>query len=338
MDSSTAGLGTLLVVLGGVLQGSFALPMKRMKLWQWENTWLVYSVTGLIVFPLALALATVPSPGSVYAQAAGATLAAVALGGLGWGIGSTLFGLGISRVGIGLGFAIILGITSSVGSLLPLIILSPADLWTRRGLMLMIGLALVIGGIIALSAAGALRERDQAATAKTAARSGFGTGLAICIASGFLSPALNFGFVFGKPLQDAAKALGAGAMAANIIWVPALAAGFIPNAGYSIYLLAKNKTWPLYSQHAISGYWIGATIMGLFWFGGISIYGLGAAAMGPLGGVIGWPVFMDTIILVANVAGYLTGEWKGAGTRARAFSWVGMAILIAAIYVISLGA
>jgi len=217
--------------------------------------------------------------------------------------------------------------------LLPLIILSPADLWTRKGLMLTIGLVLVIGGIIALSAAGGLRARDQASTAKATARSGFGTGLLICIASGLLSPALNIGFVLAKPLQDAATALGAGAMAANIIWVPALAAGFIPNAGYSIFLLCQNKTWPLYSKHAVPGYWIGAAIMGLFWFGGISIYGLGAAAMGRLGGVIGWPVFMATIILVANILGYMTGEWKGASHRARVYSWIGMGILILAICV-----
>ena len=56
-------LGVLLAALGGMLQGSFALPMKRMeRRWRWENTWLIYSIVGLIIFPCALALFTIMPP------------------------------------------------------------------------------------------------------------------------------------------------------------------------------------------------------------------------------------------------------------------------------------
>jgi L-rhamnose-H+ transport protein len=131
--NENAGLGMLLVLLGGLVHGSWALPMKRIKNWQWENYWLVYSVFGLIVLPMALAAASVPRLLEVYQRVSWGTLLAVTLCGLGWGIGSTLFGLGISRLGMALGFAIILGITSSVGSLLPLITQNPGELFTRRG-------------------------------------------------------------------------------------------------------------------------------------------------------------------------------------------------------------
>ena len=77
------GLGALMVVLGGAIHSSFALPMKRISKWSWENIWLVYSVVGLIVFPILLALATVLSLGAVYAGGGGSTLAAVALFGFG---------------------------------------------------------------------------------------------------------------------------------------------------------------------------------------------------------------------------------------------------------------
>ena len=43
------GWGLLLVFVGGVLNGSFAAPMKRLSAWQWENIWLVYSLVGLLV-------------------------------------------------------------------------------------------------------------------------------------------------------------------------------------------------------------------------------------------------------------------------------------------------
>jgi L-rhamnose-H+ transport protein len=151
---------------------------------------------------------------------------------------------------------------------------------------------------------------------------------------------LNFGFVFGDPIKQAAVAMGARAdMAGNALWAPAMAGGFLANAGYAIYLLNKNKTWGLYSSpHARGSYWLGAIIMGILWFGGISIYGMGASTMGPLGGVLGWPVFMSMVIVTANIHGVLSGEWAGTSAKARGLSWLGIGILIVAIIVISMAA
>lgn len=232
-------------------------------------------------------------------------------------------------------FAIVLGITSSLGSLLPLLVQNPAELFSRRGQVLLAGLALVILGIILCSKAGALRERAQ--NPQAVQRRGTFTGLLICIASGVLSPALNFGFVFGEPLKQEAIRRGASAdFAGNALWALALGGGFFVNAGYAVYLLGKNRTWRVYSsQEARGWYWAGAALMGFLWYIGVSIYGMGAAAMGPLGGVLGWPIFMSTVIIMANVWGAATGEWKGAGAQAMRLMWTGAAILVAAIAVIA---
>lgn len=331
-------LGVLLAALGGMLQGSFALPMKRMEgRWRWENTWLLYSIVGLIIFPCALALYTVPSLSDVYGTAPASSIALVALFGLGWGLGSTLFGLGVSRVGMALGFAIILGITSSFGTLLPLLVLSPRDLTTQRGLMLLGSLVLVIAGIILLANAGAIRDRERAGRVGLSDPNIFKTGIIICLASGVLSPSLNFSFVFGKALQDAATTFGARPdLASNAIWAPALAAGFLPNALYPIYLLRKKKTWGNFTGSGASIlYFLGAALMGLLWYGGISLYGVGAGMMGPLGAVLGWPVFMSMNIIVANVLGFATGEWTGTSSKARTLCWIGILVLVAAIIVVA---
>ena len=131
--SNNIGLGLGLALLGGFLQGSFALPMKRMSAWRWENTWLVYSVAGMVVLPWLMALATVAHLGEVLHRARGTTIFEVALFGFGWGVGSTLFGLGISRVGMALTFAIVLGITASLGSLVPLVIVGSGLVFTPQG-------------------------------------------------------------------------------------------------------------------------------------------------------------------------------------------------------------
>jgi len=335
---SAFGVGLAFVLLGGVFQGSFTLPMKRMPGWRWENTWLIYSVVGMVALPCLLVAVTVSQPVAVLKLTSTSAILEVALFGFGWGVGSTLFGLGIDRVGMGLGFAIILGVTASLGSLLPLAILNPQRLLSRQGYALMGGLILVLAGIVLCSIAGGRREREAAKT-KQREGSQFWLGLVLCIASGVFSPMLNFSFVFGKELQELTLKSGARPqMASNLVWALALGAGFVANAGYCLFLLRKNRTWGVFGHaSAPSTYWLGSFLMGFLWFAGIVVYGIGAAGLGALGGVIGWPLFMAMIIITANVWGALAGEWKGSPWTTQAYSWSGIALLLLAIGIISRG-
>jgi len=337
--SNNIGLGLGLALLGGFLQGSFALPMKRMSAWRWENTWLVYSVAGMVVLPWVTALATVPHLGEVLHRARGTTIFEVALFGFGWGVGSTLFGLGISRVGMALTFAIVLGITASLGSLVPLVIVGSGQVFTPQGYSLLAGLVIVIVGIIFCSVAGHRREQELSASSAQLGGAGFGWGLAICIFSGIFSAMLNFSFVFGKGLQQLTLAAGARtAMASNLVWALALSSGFLANAGYCVYLLQKNRTWGALTQGNVPArYWLGAVLMGTVWFFGIVAYGIGAVNLGALGAVVGWPLFMAMNIIAANAWGAVTGEWKGSSRVTYGYSWAGITVLLVAIYVISRG-
>jgi len=332
------GWGIAGVLLGGFLNGSWVLPMKRMQGWRWENTWLVYSVVGLIIVPWSAALATVPQLTEAFHATSGATLAKVLIFGFGWGIGSVLFGLGVSRLGLAVGYGIILGLIAPIGTFLPLMVLHPEQLWTRRGLALMAGTMLVIVGIVFCAIAGRRREREASTLAAMVQR-GFGVGLVICIFSGIFSPMLNFSYNFGQELQQQALSLGAStSMASNAIWSLALTSGFVANAGYCVYLLQKNRTWHLFSRaNAPGGYWLGGSVMGLVCFGSFLAYGTGATALGPLGGIVGWPLFMSMSLITSNFLGALTGEWTGASRRSYGYSLVGIGLLMVAIAVISAG-
>jgi L-rhamnose-H+ transport protein len=328
------GIGV--ITLAGFLQGSFAAPMKRMSAWQWENGWLVFALSGLIVFPWIINFATVPNVISIYSSTSPSTLVKVSVFGLFWGVGATLFGLGISRVGMALGFALILGITSSFGSLIPMAILHPDQLVVRRGLALIAGTIIMILGLVFLALAGRAREHDLAT--RGGARSGFAVGLLICICSGIFSSMLNFSFVFGDELRLRALQVGASdAMAANPIWALAVSGGFVANFLYCVYLLNKNRTWALYREGNPLICWPLGISMGVLWFGGTIFYGMGAAAMGALGGIVGWPVFMTIDIITALLWGAVSGEWKGASRQALIYNWMGVAILLLAIAVISGG-
>ena len=328
------GIG--MVTLGGILQGSFAAPMKRMWAWRWENTWLLFALFGLLVLPWMIDFATVPNVANVYAGTAPSTLIKVFLFGLLWGVGSTLFGLAINRVGMALGFALILGITSSFGSLIPMAILHSEQLLTKRGLALIAGSAVMILGLVFLALGGRVREHDLGTG--NGARSGFAVGLVLCVFSGIFSSMMNFSFVFGDELRVRALQSGASnAMASNSIWALTLTGGFVVNFLYCVYLLNTNRTWSVFREGNPSGYWLLGILMGMLWFGGTVLYGIGAASLGALGGIIGWPIFMTVDIIGALFWGAVSGEWRGASRRALVYNWAGVGILVAAIAVISAG-
>jgi L-rhamnose-H+ transport protein len=334
--SGNLAAGLLLVVLAGMLNGSFAAPMKRMSDWRWENSWLTFAISGLVVIPWMIAFATVPQLSSVYTGVPTSADVKVLLFGILWGVGATLFGLGINRVGLALGFALILGITASFGSLLPMAILHPDQLTTKRGVALILGTLVMLVGLTFLALAGLARERD--AGGDQSQHSGFTVGLIICIFSGIFSSMLNFSFVFGDELRLRALRLGtSSSMAANPIWALAVSGGFLANFIYCVQLLRKNRTWSVFRQGNARLHWLLGVAMGLLWFGGTLTYGVGASFLGVLGGIIGWPIFMTIDIIAALFWGAVSGEWKGASRRALAYNWIGVAVLLLAIGIISAG-
>ncbi len=159
-------------------------------------------------------------------------------------------------------------------------------------------------------------------------------------ASGLLLPMLNFSFAFGKPVQDAAVVFGARPdLAANAVWAPALAAGFLANALYPVFLLSRKKTWGKYvAEGGTVFHFLGASAMGLLWYGGTCLYGVGAATMGAPGAVFGWPIFVTMNVIMISLLGALTGEWSGAGSKARVLSWAGTGVLVFAMILAALAA
>ncbi len=96
--------------------------------------------------------------------------------GFGWGVGAILFGYGVTMAGMSVGFATIMGINTAVGSLLPFLVKSPADLLTSGGLVILLGIAGCVAGVVVCGRAGFLRER-QTGTAVHSVDSAGNTGL-----------------------------------------------------------------------------------------------------------------------------------------------------------------
>jgi L-rhamnose-H+ transport protein len=154
--------------------------------------------------------------------------------------------------------------------------------------------------------------------------------------SGVGSAFVNLGLNAGKPIVDAARLQGVSSLwSNNAVWLPLMAAGAIPNAFYCFYLMRKNRTTAKFATPGTTHYWFGGAIMAFFWFGSTVMYGIAANQLGSLGTILGWPIFMSLIVLVATAWGVATGEWKHAGPQPIRLLAGGVALLVVAIVVLS---
>jgi L-rhamnose-H+ transport protein len=330
-------IGVGAVILAGLLQGIFAVPMKYAPRWNYENVWLVFCLSGMIVLPWLLAAATVPHTSQVYALSSAKTLLSIAGFGLCWGLGATLTGVGLTLLGIGLGMAIILGLCASIGSLVPLLILNPQQLHTRQGHTYLLGTAIMLVGIAICARAGMLRDATKNREQKGIPRASFLAGFIVCCLSGLFSSALNFSYAFGGEAVQRALELGANTLwSTGVITALAVTGGFFTNLFYCGYLLRKNRSIGKFRGEGAGIGWLCGGLMGLFWFGGQSLYGLGISHMGSLGVVIGWPLLMGMIILTSNAAGVVTAEWNGVSAATKRFLAAGMVIILLALGVLAM--
>lgn len=336
-----AGAGTVFVA--GLLQGTFALPMKYARSWNHENIWLVFAMTGLVAAPWILTLATVPHLGEVYSMTSWGALEAIIGFGALWGIGATLTGIGLQLLGVGLGLSILIGLSASVGSIIPLLVLTPESLGTHQGHVFLAGSVVMLVGIAVAARAGALRDAAAIRTAQPSAgfgsssRNRFALGLLICVCSGIFSSALNLSYAFGAEAIQHARQLGATAMwASNAVAALATSGGFAANLIYCGYQLRKRGSLRLFSLKGTARNWFLGALMGVLWFGGLSLYGVGALHMGTLGISLGWPLLMGTIILTSNAGGYIAGEWSGTDRKIRYYLCSGMAIILLALGVLAM--
>jgi L-rhamnose-H+ transport protein len=331
---SNVPLAVGLALLAGILNGSFATPMKYAKDWKWENIWSVWAVVGMLLFPWFMVYVTVPHMVGFYQQAGAREILLLVGFGVGFGLAQIFFGLGIAALGIALNFAIAIGLSTALGSLVPLVGLHSEMILTTKGMVIILGVVLMLVGIVFCAVAGRHKEKAMQGSVQppregSAKKMSFKKGLFICILAGVGSPLINFGLAFGAPLISRAAQLGVSPRSqANVIWAPLVTASLVPYLIYCAYLWNKNKTARLFFYPGTALNWLLGAMMGVLWFGSTVIYGAATAQLASLGPILGWPLFMSSIIITSNVWGFVTGEWKTAGRKALATMLGGILFLI----------
>lgn len=322
-------LGIALTLIAGLMSGNCMLPMKFSRSWQWENTWLVFSVVSLIVLPWALALALVDQLFAVYRSLSLADFAVPFFFGAGWGIAQVLFGISVRRLGLGLAYAIIVGLGTVLGTLVPLFVQHGSQVGSRALVEIFLGVVAMAAGIALSAWAGQIRDREDRPSREGNGTNRYGSAVLLAIVCGLMAPMLNFSFAFGQQIAERAVSLGNSApRAAYAVWPVGLLGGVLPNIVYSLYLLQRNRSWGVFRRSSADA--LLPTYMGILWMGAFALYGMSAAYLGPLGTSVGWGLFQIFMILTATLSGVLTGEWSRASRKSKLLLGPGLLCLICA--------
>jgi L-rhamnose-H+ transport protein len=180
------------VVFAGLLNGSFAVPLKTARIWKFNHIWTLHSLLAMGVVPWIVAIATVPHWVEVVTRIESRGWLILIGWGLLFGIASLLYGVAVDLLGIALGFAIQLGLSIVLGAIAPMVWAGAFRLQSRADWLFVLGLALMVLGVILCAQAGG---RKQSSGDSNPTR--FRLGLITALIGGVLAPTLNSAFNTG---------------------------------------------------------------------------------------------------------------------------------------------
>ncbi len=343
---STTGnviIGFNLICLSALAGGTFALLLDKMRTYKLEHMWSLSFMIGYLLLPLGILSLAVPEWPMLLRSLQGSIIPIVAMG-LGWGIASLFFVNGIKNMGLSSGYAIIFGVAIALGSSIPLVrrwgIISSSS-----RIVILLGICICIAGVVLSSIAAGRKETGQGSdvVGKLINRQNGKLvtpikGIAGCVVSGALSACANIGFDLTEPILLNAQKIGVPAIWTSIVrWMPLYFSGFTIVLCYSLIKITRDRSWHCFIK---PGSWkdlLTVLIIAVLLTTGQIPYGAGTFYLGKLGTSVGWAVYMSLSVVVANIAGFIRGEWKSAQRGPFLMLIGGICVLIAGVIVIAFG-
>ena len=323
----------LLLIFASFFQGTFGLGMKYMNPMSWESWWVIHVLVAMILFPMIWAYIVIPDLFDIIASSPKDAIYSAMLYGFLWGIGGIMFGVSVPYIGLSLTMGIVMGLAGSAGSLIPLFQIENAT--SQPSFPYIIG-GLIISLIGVAITAKAGIDRDKLTNSSSKSKNIL-KGLLIAVTCGLLSSLLNVGFANAAPIAEKAQEFGVITRNSSLAaWVVVLWGAFIMNFSYAVLLLFKNNSWSTFSlKNSLNAYkW--SLIAGFCWFAALGVYGQGAALLGEIGPVIGWPILLGLSLIISNYWAYNAGEWDNAQKPFNKLL-IGLFVLIISAVILGLG-
>ncbi|WP_054945379.1 L-rhamnose/proton symporter RhaT [Novosphingobium sp. KN65.2] len=359
-------LGVLFHWLGGFASASFYVPYKRIKLWSWEVFWLAGGIFSWAVAPWLFASLRTNDLFAVLVQTPGKTLWWCWFWGAMWGFGGLTFGLTMRYLGLSLGMAVALGLTTVIGTMGPPIFHGTLGEIASRtsGQLTLLGILVTLVGIVVVARAGHKKDAELGGEASEGvAEFDLRKGLLIAVFSGVMSGCFAWGLDAGQPIRELTLAAGTDPLNQGLpVLCVVLAGGLTTNAIWCSILIRRNRSFGQYfgavaDPGAIADPGAGtphdahrakaakvplllnyllAALGGTLWYFQFFFYTMGESQMGRYG-FSSWTLHMASIILFSTLWGFALKEWKGASVRTRTMVWLGIGLLVGSTVIIGLG-
>jgi L-rhamnose-H+ transport protein len=316
-------------------------PQRFLHRWSWQTYWLLQASACWLVLPWIFAWATVPQLAAVLHEAPGTAMVHSYLLGVLYGVGGIAFGVAIRYVGFSLTYAIAIGVSCVLGTLLPPLLAGTlsATLSTSAGTYVVTGVVLGTFAMFATGLAGFRKEREV--TGGGGDR-GFNprVGLPICFLAGALSAVFNFSLIAGQPIADVAARHGAGNFQGNVIYIFSNSGAFTTTLLYAGMLATRGGTWTEFARtpdgEGLARNYLLAFATGLMWYLQFFFYGLGHVRMGRFD-FSSWAIHMILLIVFSCGFGVAIGEWRACRPATKFLISAAVALLLGAVGLISYG-
>jgi L-rhamnose-H+ transport protein len=336
-------LGVLFHWTGGFASASFYVPYKGIKRWSWEIFWLVGGIFSWILAPWIFASIRTHALLEVLGSTPAGTLWWCWFWGAMWGFGGLTFGLTMRYLGISLGMAVALGLTTIIGTMAPPIFHGALGglAASGSGRIILAGIGVTMAGIYLVARGGQSKERELAAGASsdTVPEFDFRKGVLVAIFSGVMSSCFAFGLDAGEPIRQLTLQAGTGELAQGLpVLCVVLAGGATTNIVWCTILILRNRSARQFfkpSAPLIRNY-LFAAAGGTLWYFQFFFYTMGESQMGAYG-FSSWTLHMASIIIFSTLWGFSLGEWRSASPRTRRLVWSGIGTLVLSTLVIGAG-
>ncbi len=337
-------LGVLLHGVGAFFAATCYTPQKRIKRWSWQTYWLTQAAFCWFLLPVIGAWLTIPDLGAVLRAAPRDAMLHSFLLGAAYGIGGTAFGISIRYIGFSLTYAIAVGLSSVLGTLIPPLVRGTLTVTLAKPGADWVVLGLVVGtlGIGLAGWAGRLKERDLSAQQDHSEFS-LMNGLLLSLLAGVLSAVYGFALEAGEPIADVASAHGAGVWRGNVVYIFSNTGAFLTTALYCLYLHVRHKTLrelielaPGPEKARLPVNFILAAVTGLFWYSQFFFYNLGHVRMGAYK-FTSWAIHMIMLVLFSNLVGVALREWRACRRVTHTTIGFALAVLVGAVLLLAYG-
>jgi L-rhamnose-H+ transport protein len=341
--------GVLYHWLGGLASASFYVPYRGVKRWNWEIFWLTGGIFSWLIAPWLFASVQTNDLLAVMIAVPRQVIGWCVAFGMLWGLGGLTYGLTMRYLGLSLGMAVVLGLCTVFGTLIPPLFAGDfvaTLLDTASGRIVLLGLAVTLAGIVTVAVAGAKKDAALSPAQKAAAIAEFNfrKGIAVAIFSGVMSACFAFGLAAGEPIRKLSAAAGTGPLWTGLpVLCLIMFGGLVTNAIWCAILIARNRSagqWlgraqdgaspPLLANFAL------CAVAGTAWYFQFFFYTMGESQMGRFG-FSSWTLHMASIIIFGTLWGFAFREWRDAAPRIRALVWGGIALLVLATVIIGYG-